>query len=234
MRNTSLIQRGVNSMWTRAELKASAKKVLSASYWYCVFITIMFMGISMIALYFIRYIPFLSYGYFLIFLFLIFPMCTGINYFYLCNRIKAPEVENVSYAFNGSRYLKIVWANAWMILFIFLWFIIPLAGLVFVFIKTISYSMTPFILAENSNIDFRRILKLSISMTNGYKGDIFKLCLSFIGWALLATVTLGIGWIFLAPYMSATYTELYVKLRDNAIANGVITGRELQEKPHGL
>ena len=95
------------------------------------------------------------------------------------------------------------------------------------FVKLYSYSMVPYILAENPNIGNRRAIELSIKMTDGHKFDMFVLDLSFIGWWLLCLLTLGIGTIFLAPYINATKAELYLVLRDNALNNGICSYEEL-------
>jgi uncharacterized membrane protein len=88
--------------------------------------------------------------------------------------------------------------------------------------------MTPFILADNPKIGYKRALKLSMAMTEGQKGAIFVLWLSFIGWFLLGIIVCcGIGDFFLIPYIISTFSELYVKLRANAINNGICTLEEL-------
>ncbi len=105
--------------------------------------------------------------------------------------------------------------------------IIYLAGMIIAYTKVLSYSMTAYILTDNPVIGYERALKLSIAMTNGHKWKIFVLYLSFIGWGLLALLTFGIGFLFLAPYVSATEAELYVKLRDSAISCGLTSPQEL-------
>ena len=105
--------------------------------------------------------------------------------------------------------------------------VIYLAGTVIVVMKSIAYSMVPFILTDNPNIGYARALRLSIDMTHGQKWDIFVLMLSFAGWALLGTLLLFIGVIFLLPYTLATYSQLYLRLRDNAIRSGLCTPQEL-------
>ncbi len=95
-------------------------------------------------------------------------------------------------------------------LFTWLWsllFIIP--GIV----KAISYSMAPYILAENKGKPALECIKESKEMTNGHKRDLFVLGLSFIGWILLCTVTFGIAYIWVGPYMQATYTNAYYSLK---------------------
>ena len=98
-------------------------------------------------------------------------------------------------------------------LFTFLWsllFVIP--GI----IKTFSYSMSMYILAENKGKGARECIKESMAMTNGHKGELFVLGLSFIGWALLGAITLGIAYIWILPYMQATYANAYQSLKPAA------------------
>lgn len=105
--------------------------------------------------------------------------------------------------------------------------VIYLGGLIIAYIKGLSYSMTAYILTDNPNIGYERALKLSIAMTLGHKWEMFVLGLSFIGWGLLALLTFGIGFLFLAPYVAATNAQLYVKLRDIAINCGLTSPQEL-------
>lgn len=43
----------------------------------------------------------------------------------------------------------------------------------------------------------------------GHKMDYFLLVLSFLGWDLLGVLTLGIGFLWIAPYQNATYAAFY-------------------------
>ncbi len=113
----------------------------------------------------------------------------------------------------------------WMALFTCLWsllFIIP--GIV----KGIAYFMTPYILAESKSVRATDAIKLSMRMTQGYKGEIFVMGLSFIGWWILALLTCGIlGILYVGPYMSTSFAGLYHELKVNAIARGVVRPEEL-------
>lgn len=91
-------------------------------------------------------------------------------------------------------------------LYIFLWsllFIIP--GIV----KAYSYAMTPFIMAENPNLTANEAISASKEMMYGHKLELFLLELSFIGWNLLSVLTLGIGTLFLNPYMNVSLAIFY-------------------------
>lgn len=94
-------------------------------------------------------------------------------------------------------------------LFTFLWsllFVIP--GI----IKMFSYAMTPYIIAENPEIDALKAIDESRAMMNGHKAELFFLRLSFIGWFILGFITV-VGIFFVLPYYQTAEANFYVELR---------------------
>jgi uncharacterized membrane protein len=67
-------------------------------------------------------------------------------------------------------------------------------------------------------------------MTHGHKFRMFVLDLSFLGWILLGLLALGIGVLFVQPYINATKAELYLELRHHALVYNLTTEHELQSK----
>ncbi|MNC73849.1 hypothetical protein D3C75_1251160 [compost metagenome] len=65
-------------------------------------------------------------------------------------------------------------------------------------------------------------------MTRGHKFRMFVLDLSFLGWVLLGLLALGIGVLFVQPYVNATKAELYLELRHNALMYKLTTEQELR------
>ena len=51
--------------------------------------------------------------------------------------------------------------------------------------------------------------------------------LSFAGWWLLCLISCGMGFIFLNPYMQATFAEMYCALRDAAFEQNITSPQEL-------
>ena len=51
-------------------------------------------------------------------------------------------------------------------------------------------------------------------MMNGHKVEYFYLCLTFIGWYLLALLTLGVGLLWLGPYFQTTKAVFYQRLKE--------------------
>ena len=101
-------------------------------------------------------------------------------------------------------------------------------------IASLRYVFIPWILADNPQIGYRRAMELSKIMTQGQKGHIFGLYLSFFPWYLAvlgaAFLTCGSGIssiVFLIPYLQATYAELYAQCRHNAIQSGQCSLEEL-------
>lgn len=91
-------------------------------------------------------------------------------------------------------------------IFIVLWtmlFIIP--GIV----KSYSYFLAEFISMKNPEMSANDCITESRELMNGHKWELFVFQLSFIGWHLLAILTLGILYIWLAPYISQA-TIVYI------------------------
>ena len=79
-------------------------------------------------------------------------------------------------------------------------------------IKHYSYAMTDYILKEEPEMKNNAAIEKSMAMMEGNKMKLFMLDLSFIGWAILCIFTLGIGLLFLQPYVAisrAAFYEIY-------------------------
>ena len=93
-------------------------------------------------------------------------------------------------------------------------FIIP--GIV----ASYKYAMAPFIMEENPDMKASEAITASKEMMDGHKADLFVLDLSFLGWALLNIFTLGIGSLWLNPYINAAYAAFYRTLQPKAVEVG--------------
>lgn len=80
-------------------------------------------------------------------------------------------------------------------------------------IKSYSYAMTPFILADHPELTAKEAIRRSMEMMDGHKGELFMLGLTFIGWDILNVFTLGIGSFWLNPYKNAAYAAFYRQLQ---------------------
>ena len=149
----------------------------------------------------------------------------GLRRYVMESRQAKPTLNVLFWGFQNGRYLKIVKTMCFYTLSIFLWtllFIVP--GI----IKSYQYYYVPYLIADNPDIGSKRIFELSKQMTNGEKGKIFVLNLSFIGWYILGILTCCIGLLFLTPYTMATDAELYAFVRTRSIKINITESGELK------
>lgn len=79
-------------------------------------------------------------------------------------------------------------------------------------IFTYMVVQAPYIIIENEGIGLIEAMKLSAKIMKGNKWKYFVLQLSFIGWAILSIITLGIGFLWLIPYVTLASTNFYKNL----------------------
>jgi uncharacterized membrane protein len=203
------------SMKSRAEIKKQAKTSLSAQYGVTLGAFILFMIISGAA----SGITFGLGGL------LIVPVLM-VGFYFFNVRVYRGENGEIGDLFSGfKQYGRNLGGVLWMDLFIYLWsLLLIIPGI----IKCFSYFMTPYILADCPNVKATQALKLSMRMTKGYKGDIFVMMLSFIGWGILCSLTFGILYLFyVGPYMNLSFAGMYEELKKNALEKGVVSAEEL-------
>lgn len=206
-------------MIDRAELKQLAKSQLNGKWGSGVLITFVYLLVS-IGINILGLIPVLGQIAALI-ISLVLEVGLIIAYLNFVKGGNELEVGDIFKGFNnfGKSLGIMLWTGLWVILWMLL-LIVP--GI----IKALAYSQSVFIIANNPNGDVKQALKTSMKMTDGYKGDIFVMGLSFIGWGLLACLSLGIGFLWLYPYMLTTYTNMFFKLKQLSIEKGVCTEEE--------
>ena len=130
--------------------------------------------------------------------------------------------EEFEYVFSKTfdkNYFNKFLLNLMQIIFTALWsllFIIP--GIVY------SYKIyfTSFIMAEKPELSWKEAIEISKKMTDGHKGELFVLDLSFIGWYCLEVLTLGIVGIYVLPYVYTTKALYYENFKIRAFQLGAM------------
>lgn len=74
-----------------------------------------------------------------------------------------------------------------------------------------------YIIADNNSIGAMEAIDKSKAMMDGYKWKYFYFALRFLGWALLCILTLGIGFLWLIPYMQVSMAKFYDDVKANQI-----------------
>ena len=137
------------------------------------------------------------------------PLFLGLALFFI--GISRGQEVKFSLIFNGfQRFGDALITYFLMIVFILLWsllLIIPgiMAGL--------SYALTFFLMADQPDLKGREALNESKRWMNGNRGKLFCLFLRFIGWFLLGILTLGIGFLWIMPYLQTTVARFYEDIR---------------------
>jgi uncharacterized membrane protein len=103
-------------------------------------------------------------------------------------------------------YFRNVWGMLLTGFFVLLWTLLPFIPGV---IKSLAYSMVPYILNDYPELSASQAINLSKKMMKGHKFDLFCLLLSFIGWSILNIFTLGIGTLWLYPYAYTSMAAFY-------------------------
>jgi uncharacterized membrane protein len=138
------------------------------------------------------------------------PMMVGVSSFFLAVFNGAPRFSRLFDGFDcfakslGAYLLTVLFVMLWMLLFI-----VP--GI----IKSYSYAMTFFILADDPAVGAAEAITRSRQIMNGNKWRLFCLYIRFIGWGVLCLFTLGLGFLWLVPYMAASSAAFYVDIKDN-------------------
>lgn len=131
---------------------------------------------------------------------------------YMTNFVKGKETsfELLFSKFKDWKQIIITYLHQFAVIFLWtLLFIVP--GI----IKGYAYALVAYIIAEDSTISSKEALKLSEEMMKGHKGELFVLGLSFIGWHLLAILTLGILEIWIMPYQQTATTKFLLNIKEN-------------------
>lgn len=107
------------------------------------------------------------------------------------------------------------------------WLFIMLATYIAVLIllcaQSYLYILVDYIGNDNLQLSGKEVVMKSKEIMNGNRLKYFILNLSFIGWFLLSILTLGIGFLWLIPYMQVTEVKFYESLINNNEQSEIIT-----------
>ena len=142
------------------------------------------------------------------------PLKVGVQKFFIENHYSNSGLSSLLWAFK-TNYSNTVKTMFLMQVYLFLWsllFAIP--GI----IKSYSYRLVPYILADNPDMNSDDAITLSREMMNGQKFEVFVLDLSFFLWWILSAITFNIaGILYVFPYIYATDAELYLAIKNGSV-----------------
>ncbi|MBQ7322267.1 MAG: DUF975 family protein [Clostridia bacterium] len=136
------------------------------------------------------------------------------------SRTGESKIENVFDGFKNGIGSNIV-AGILVPLFTFLWaLLLIIPGIV----KSYSYAMTYYILADHPEMSPTEAITKSREMMKGNKWRLFCLDFSFIGWYLLSILTLGILLLWIDPYHMMAHAAFYESLKEAAPQDDAFVG----------
>ncbi len=118
--------------------------------------------------------------------------------------LRGNEVSSKDLFTGFNNFKHVAGGMAWMYLWIFIWGLIPIVGIVFAIIKAYSYRFAPFILMTRPEIGATDAIKESMKMTNGIKGRMFWAdVFVYIGFAVCVFV---LGLFASIPYIGILFS----------------------------
>ncbi len=202
-------------MRTSSEIRSIARADLSGHWLEAALLTFVYMLISSIFNATVigasrLWVPELSPLFNILFI----PMAWSFLIIFLVNHRKEDiDPFDITHLFDGYRhgqFLRFITTGLLMGIYVFLWsLLLIIPGI----IKALSYSMTPFILHDRPDLKNNGAIELSMDMMRGHKADLFWLILSFLGWGILCLFTLGIGFFWLTPYITASMAAFYEEVK---------------------
>lgn len=86
------------------------------------------------------------------------------------------------------------------------------ASVIDIFVRRILFSQIFYLMLDFPDYSVSQLLKMSIQLIKGSKGRLLYLLISFIPLILLGVFSFGIAFLWLYPYMQATYANFYLDL----------------------
>lgn len=152
-----------------------------------------------------------SLFYLLGMVFLLFPLTVGLfNSFRMLLSEGDDRIVGNVFKITFGNYWHNLWGYLLSKIFVSLWSLLLIVPGI---IKSLSYAMTCYILVDKPELSANQAISLSKDMMRGHKFDLFYLYLSFIGWIILCVFTLGIGLLWLLPYMQTAEASFYLDVK---------------------
>lgn len=197
---------------TNSELRGDARAQLKGKWGMAILAMIIYMVVTNVAVGVVAAIPRIGpFFSFIVSLIIAGPLTLGLVSFFI--RLKRGEEANLENVFDGFKnfspsFILIILT----VIFTWLWSLLLIVPGI---IKSFSYSMAFYILNDNPEMKPLDAITLSRKMMDGYKGKLFMMYLCFFGWSILCLFTLGIGYIWLIPYMQTAIANFYDDVRDS-------------------
>jgi len=197
---------GTGGRTPNAELMAQAREQLSGHWGRPITVSLLIFLISLLA----SGVP--RFGG-LLCLLIAGPLKLGSAVFYLS--FTRNRSGRVAMALKGfQNFGRALGAHLLKELFVFLWSLLLIVPGI---IARMAYSQTFYLLADNPRLGPSEAISTSKRMMKGHKLRYAYLQARFVGWIILGFLTLGIGFIWIVPYMQTSFARFYDDLGPPAL-----------------
>jgi len=107
----------------------------------------------------------------------------------------------------SKKFFRNAGGMGWKYLWLLIWLLIPIAGIVFYIIKYYSYRFVPYIMLKEPDITATDALKKSMAMTKGYRAKMFGADMLLIAAVVVLTIVFAL--IALIPFLGPILLVIY-------------------------
>lgn len=153
----------------------------------------------------------------LVSIFVVYPMSFSLAKLFL-GFVRGEQqlyVGGVFSAFKAPCYGKSVGLYLLISIYTFLWALLLIVPGI---IKSLAYSLAPYVLADNPELTADQAINRSMAMMKGHKMDLFLMVLGYVGFGLLSLLALGIPLLWLHPYYQAVFAKFYEEVKSEQTA----------------
>ena len=148
----------------------------------------------------------------LVAIFIFYPLAMSMVIMFL-SFVKSGEklsAKGLTLGFKSPLYSKSIVLYLLIAIYTFLWSLLLIVPGI---IKSLSYALAPYILAENPELKANEAIEKSMAMMNGHKMQLFLMWLGYVGFALLSALALGIPLLWLYPYYQVVMAKFYEEVK---------------------
>lgn len=150
----------------------------------------------------------------LVSIFVFYPLAMSLVIMYLSfvQRGEELSIKGLLDGFKSPYYSKSVVMYLLIAIYTCLWTLLLIVPGI---IKSLSYSLAPYILAENPELTAGEAINRSMEMMKGHKMQLFLISLGYALLSLLSLLALGIPLLWLYPYYQVVIAKFYEEVKAN-------------------
>lgn len=142
---------------------------------------------------------------------IVFALTVGMSAIYLAG-LNGEDVnsDQLFKGFTKGNFFRFAGGMGWMCLWILIWGLVPIAGIVIAIIKMYEYRFVPYILLTDPDVSATEALRRSMKLSEGIRGKMFAADILIYGVILAACLVLSL--FSMIPYAGVLFAIIFVLL----------------------